>query len=61
MIELAVEQDEAAMEAYLEGEEPSFETLKKCIRKGTIGNESLCLSCVVQPLKIKACSQCWML
>ncbi|MEE2527376.1 elongation factor G [Hyphobacterium sp. HN65] len=36
MIETAVEIDEAAMEAYLEGEEPSVETLKKLIRKGTI-------------------------
>jgi elongation factor G len=36
MIETAVEQDDAAMEAYLEGEEPDIETLKKCIRKGTI-------------------------
>jgi len=36
MIELAVEQDDAALEAYLGGEEPSVETLKKCIRKGTI-------------------------
>ncbi|WP_193368122.1 elongation factor G [Pelagibius marinus] len=35
MIELAVEQDDAAMEAYLEGNEPDEETLKKCIRKGT--------------------------
>tara|TARA_B110000008_G_scaffold85357_1_gene87155 strand:- start:3149 stop:5260 length:2112 start_codon:yes stop_codon:yes gene_type:complete len=36
LIETAVEQDDEAMEAYLEGEEPSLETLKKCIRKGTI-------------------------
>ena len=36
MIELAVEQDDEAMEAYLNGTEPSIETLKKCIRKGTI-------------------------
>ena len=36
LIETAVEQDDDAMEAYLEGEEPSLETLKKCIRKGTI-------------------------
>ena len=36
LIETAVEQDDAAMEAYLEGEEPSIETLKACIRKGTI-------------------------
>ncbi len=35
MIELAVEQDDAAMEAYLEGNEPDEETLKRCIRKGT--------------------------
>ncbi|MFT5881638.1 MAG: elongation factor G [Crocinitomicaceae bacterium] len=36
LIETAVEQDDDLMEAYLEGEEPSFEDLKKCIRKGTI-------------------------
>ena len=36
MIELAVEQDDAAMEAYLEGNEPDEATLKACIRKGTI-------------------------
>ncbi|MEM8867222.1 MAG: elongation factor G [Verrucomicrobiota bacterium] len=36
LIETAIEQDDEAMEAYLEGEEPSLETLKKCIRKGTI-------------------------
>ena len=36
MIELAIEQDDNAMEAYLEGNEPSEETLKACIRKGTI-------------------------
>ena len=36
LIELAVEQDDDMMEAYLEGNEPSIEDLKKCIRKGTI-------------------------
>jgi len=36
MIEAAVEQDDAAMEAYLEGNEPDAETIKRCIRKGTI-------------------------
>ncbi len=36
MIELAVEQDDAAMEAYLEGTEPDEATLNACIRKGTI-------------------------
>ena len=36
LIEIAVEADEAAMEAYLEGEMPSTEALKTLIRKGTI-------------------------
>ncbi|MGO1120723.1 elongation factor G [Rhodovibrionaceae bacterium A322] len=37
LIDLAVEQDDDAMEAYLEGNEPDEETLKRCIRKGTVG------------------------
>jgi translation elongation factor EF-G len=38
LIDSVIEFDDAAMEAYLEaGEEPSVETLKACIRKGTIG------------------------
>ncbi|MDH5691993.1 MAG: elongation factor G, partial [Gammaproteobacteria bacterium] len=36
LIETAVEQDDDLMEKYLEGEEPSLEDLKRCIRKGTI-------------------------
>jgi elongation factor G len=36
LVELAVEQDDAALEAYLAGQEPDMETLKRCIRKGTI-------------------------
>ncbi|MCB5411751.1 elongation factor G [Pseudogemmobacter faecipullorum] len=36
MIELAVEQDDAAMEAYLEGNEPSQDELRRLIRKGTL-------------------------
>ncbi|MFP3920339.1 MAG: elongation factor G [Dichotomicrobium sp.] len=35
LIETAVEADEAAMEAYLEGEEPDEETLHRLIRQGT--------------------------
>lgn len=35
LVEMAVEQDDAAMESYLDGEEPSEEVLKKCIRLGT--------------------------
>ena len=36
LIELAVEQDDEAMEAYLEGNEPDVATLRKLIRKGTL-------------------------
>ena len=36
LIEMAVEQDDDAMEAYLEGNEPDTATLKKLIRKGTL-------------------------
>jgi elongation factor G len=36
MIETAVEQDDDLMMSYMEGEEPSIEEIKKCIRKGTI-------------------------
>ena len=36
MIETAVEQDDDLMEAYMEGEEPSIDDIKRCIRKGTI-------------------------
>jgi elongation factor G len=36
LVELAVEQDDHVLEKYLSGEEPDAETLKRCIRKGTI-------------------------
>lgn len=36
LIETAVEQNDEAMEKYLDGEEPDMETIKACIRKGTI-------------------------
>ncbi len=36
MIEAAVEQDDDAMEKYLEGEEPDIDTLRKLLRKGTL-------------------------
>ena len=36
LIELAVEMDDDAMEAYLEGNEPDEELLRKLIRKGTL-------------------------
>jgi elongation factor G len=34
LVETAVEQDDDLMMAYMEGEEPSVEDLKRCIRKG---------------------------
>ncbi len=39
MIELAVEMDDDAMEAYLDGNEPDVATLRTLIRKGTIAME----------------------
>jgi elongation factor G len=36
LIEMAVEQDDEVMEAYLEGNEPDTATLKRLIRKGTL-------------------------
>jgi elongation factor G len=35
LVETAVEQDDDLMMAYMEGEEPSIEDIKRCIRKGT--------------------------
>ena len=36
LIENALEHDDDAMERYLEGEEPDIDTIKDCVRKGTI-------------------------
>ncbi len=36
MIENSVELDDEAMEAYLSGEEPSFEVIQKCLRKAVL-------------------------
>jgi elongation factor G len=36
LVETAVEMDDALMEAYLDGTEPSEADLKRCIRKGTL-------------------------
>jgi elongation factor G len=35
LVELAVEQDEKLLEAYLDGHAPGVEDLKRCVRKGT--------------------------
>ncbi|MCI5061000.1 MAG: elongation factor G [Alphaproteobacteria bacterium] len=45
LVEMAVEQDDAAMEAYLEGNEPDEKTLKACIRKGTIAGDFVPVMC----------------
>ena len=45
LVEQAVELDEGAMEAYLEGKHPSEETLKALIRKGTIHNVFVPILC----------------
>jgi elongation factor G len=45
LVEQAVELDEGAMEAYLEGTHPSEETLKVLIRKGTIANVFVPILC----------------
>jgi elongation factor G len=45
LVELAVEQDDEAMEAYLEGNEPDVATLKKLIRKGTLGQAFVPVLC----------------
>ena len=36
LVEIAIEQDDAVMEAYLDGKAPSIAELKSCIRKGVI-------------------------
>lgn len=45
LIELAVEQDDEAMEAYLEGNEPDTATLKALIRKGTLNQSFVPVCC----------------
>ncbi len=45
LVETAVEQDDAVMEAYLEGKEPTLEQLKACIRKGVISGAFVPVFC----------------
>ena len=45
LIELAVEQDDEVMMAYLEGEEPDVDALKRLIRKGTLGQAFVPVCC----------------
>jgi elongation factor G len=45
LLDMAVEMDDAAMEAYLDGKEPSYEELQKLIRKGAIGFKFVPVMC----------------
>ena len=45
LVESAVEQDDVALEAYLGGTEPDVETLKRCIRKGTVTSKFVPVIC----------------
>tara|TARA_Y100000031_G_scaffold114144_1_gene126194 strand:+ start:881 stop:2959 length:2079 start_codon:yes stop_codon:yes gene_type:complete len=45
LIETVVEQDDAVMEAYLEGQEPDEDALKMCIRKGTLAGQFVPILC----------------
>ncbi len=45
LVERIVEQDDAAMNAYLDGKEPSVEELKAILRKAVIGNEIFPVYC----------------
>jgi elongation factor G len=45
LIEMVVEIDDAAMEAYLEGKEPDVETIKRLVRKGTVGGSFVPVIC----------------
>jgi len=53
LVESALEMDDAAMEKYFEGEIPDIDTLKACIRKGTIDLEWFPTFCVPNPQEVK--------
>ena len=45
LIELVIDQDDDAMVAYLDGQEPDVATLKACIRKGTLNQSFVPVVC----------------
>jgi len=45
LLDMAVEMDDAAMEAYLDGKEPSYEELQKLIRKGAMSFKFVPVMC----------------
>jgi elongation factor G len=59
MIETVVDQDDAVMEAYLEGEEPDQDTLRRLIRKGTLALDfvPVCTGLCVQEQRCSAAAE----
>jgi small GTP-binding protein domain len=55
LVEMAVEQDDNVMEQYLDGNEPSEESLKECIRLGVL-NQSFVPVLNGTAFKIKVCN-----
>jgi elongation factor G len=45
LIDLALDQDDKALEAYVGGEDPSVETLIRCLRKGTLAGALAPVTC----------------
>jgi elongation factor G len=45
LVDMAVEQDEAALEAYLDGQEPDPETLIRCVRAGAVAGAFVPVIC----------------
>ncbi|UCE88512.1 MAG: elongation factor G [Pseudomonadota bacterium] len=45
LVEAAAEQDDAALTAWVEGREPDIDTLRSCIRKGTLGGAFVPVLC----------------
>lgn len=58
LIDSVADQDDEIMEKYLEGEEPTIEEIKHCIRKGTIAMDFFPTYCG-SSFKTKACNWCW--
>ena len=58
LIEMAVEVDDEAMEAYLEGNEPDEAKLKELVRKGTIKQPASIPCSAAPPSRTRACSRC---
>ena len=57
LVELVVEQDDAAMEAYLEGEEPDEATLRACVRTGALARAFVPVL-MARLSRTRGCSRC---